>query len=464
MSASEALRGARIRRVDAPSEQLLSLSLAAGDLRVALLLGLGPNARGFGLCAERPPGNARTPFARELKRILEGGRLLSIAETNGGNGFLLIARGPARLSLLAGGRGAVPEATLWDEHGTLLAALPADTPPATLTARHQEALAAPELARDLDALYGAGARLLRSQADALLAQQRAEIARALSTARTRLERRLAAVEADLARGDEVETLRRNAGLLLSNLHALPRGTETATLLDPSVDPPREVSVRIDPRLGPRDQAEAWFKRARKLDRGARVSGERAAETRASRDAVVALEQQLAAASTLDALVELARVAQALGIEIAVTPAAEPARKRAPSPRLPYREFTGSGSRAIRVGRGADDNDELTLHHAKPHDLWLHARDEAGAHVVVPLGRDEACPSELLCDAATLAAHFSQARGQAVVDITYVARRYVRKPRKAPAGQVNVEREKVFRLQLEPARLKRLLAAERGKGP
>jgi predicted ribosome quality control (RQC) complex YloA/Tae2 family protein len=464
MSASEVLRGARIRRVDAPSEQLLSLSLAAGELRVALLLGLGPSARGFGLCAERPPGNARTPFARELKRILEGGRLLSIAETNSGNAFLLIARGPARLGLLAGGRGAAPEATLWDEQGAPLAALPGDAPAATLAARREDALTAPELERDLDALYGSGTRLLQSQADALLARERAEIARALSTARTRLERRLAAVEADLARGDEVETLRRNAGLLLSNLHALPRGTETATLLDPSSDPPREVSVRVDPRLGPRDQAEAWFKRARKLDRGAKVSGERAAETRASLDAIRALETQLAAAGTLDALVEVARAARERGVEIAVTPSAEPARKRAPAPRLPYREFVGSGSRPIRVGRGADDNDELTLHHAKPHDLWLHARGEAGAHVVVPLRREEACPPELLCDAATLAAHFSQARGHAVVEVTYVPRRYVRKPRKAPAGQVSVEREKVFRLQLEPARLKRLLAAERGKGP
>ena len=69
-------------------------------------------------------------------------------------------------------------------------------------------------------------------------------------------------------------------------------------------------------------------------------------------------------------------------------------------------------------------------HARPHDLWLHARDDAGAHVVVPLERGEACPSELLCDAATLAAHFSQARGQARVDVTYVERRYVRKPRKS----------------------------------
>jgi predicted ribosome quality control (RQC) complex YloA/Tae2 family protein len=115
---------------------------------------------------------------------------------------------------------------------------------------------------------------------------------------------------------------------------------------------------------------------------------------------------------------------------------------------------------ILVGKGADDNDRLTIEHARPHDLWLHARDDAGAHVVVPLERGEACPPELLCDAATLAAHFSQARGQARVDVLYTERRYVRKPRKIGPGKVVLLREKVFRLHLEPARLKRLLAAER----
>lgn len=464
MNALEALRGARIRRVDAPSEQLLALSLGAGDLRAALLLGLGPNARGFGLCDQRPAGSTRSAFARELKRVLEGARLLSIAEPSSGTAFLQIARGPARFALLAGGRGAQPEASLWDEHGALLAAQPPDSSAATLAARHASALAAPPIEIELDALRAAGERLLQSQAETLHARRRDEIARALGTARTRLERRLKAVEADLARGQEVDTLRHHAGLLLSNLHALPRSTQSATLLDPSSDPPREITVRIDPRLGPKQQAEAWFKRARKLDRGAQLSGARAAETRSTLNAILALEQRLAEAITLDALAEIAGGAGTLGVEISAAPSSQPARKHAPAPRLPYREFTGTGGRPVRVGRGADDNDELTLHHAKPHDLWLHARGEAGAHVVVPLGRDEACPPDLLCDAATLAAHFSQARGQHVVDVTYVARRYVRKPRKAPAGQVTLEREKVFRLQLEPARLKRLLAAERGKGP
>ena len=112
-----------------------------------------------------------------------------------------------------------------------------------------------------------------------------------------------------------------------------------------------------------------------------------------------------------------------------------------------------------VGRGAAHNDELTFHVAKPYHLWLHARGVPGAHVVMPLRREKTCPAELLIDAAHLAAHFSDARGEPVVEITYVPRKYVRKPRKSAPSAVVVDREKVLTLRMEEARLARLLRAE-----
>lgn len=463
MNALAALRGARVRRLDAPSSELLAISLGGPNLRTVLLLGLGGRARGLGLCDQRPAGAARSPFAQSLERRLEGAKLLDVRELGADSAYLVFERGPAQLALLAGGRGAQPEATLWDGQGAVLAALPEGGSESALRARREHALAAPPLELALDALRARGEQLLQSQAETLFLARREQLTRALATAVTRLERRLAAVEGDLARGSEISSLRRNASLILSNLQTLRRGNKQATVLDPSSDPPREIALQLDPRLHPTDQAERWFDRARKLERGATIAGARAHETRTKLEAIALLARRANAAQTAAALEPIAAEAAARGIEIATTPASEPRpRARKPVERLPYREFSGTGGRAIRVGRGAADNDTLTLHHARPHDLWLHAHEDSGAHVVVPLERNEDCPSELLADAATLAAHFSQARGQTVVDITYVPRRYVRKPRKAPTGSVTVERAKVFRVRLEPSRLQRLLAAEKGK--
>ncbi|MBN8613329.1 MAG: DUF814 domain-containing protein, partial [Deltaproteobacteria bacterium] len=128
----------------------------------------------------------------------------------------------------------------------------------------------------------------------------------------------------------------------------------------------------------------------------------------------------------------------------------------PEPRVPYRRMVGSGDREIRVGKGARDNDALTQKHAAPHDLWLHARGVPGAHVVVPLAKGETCPPELLLDAATLAAHFSDRKNDRVVEVDHVARGHVRKRKGMPPGKVEVNHPKTLAVRMEPKRLERLL--------
>ncbi|MFI5305974.1 MAG: NFACT RNA binding domain-containing protein [Polyangiales bacterium] len=291
-----------------------------------------------------------------------------------------------------------------------------------------------------------------------LERLRADLSRRLRARRRRFERRLSAIEGDIARVANAAELRRHASLLLTSLHGLPRGCTQVEVLDPEADPPAHVTLQLDRRLSPGRQADAWFARARKLERGAAIGAERARLTR----------QELARCDEALAEVEAAQSLEALRATAAADEpeAPRPNRKgkskadKGKAERLPYRQFVGSGDRAILVGRGAADNDRLTRDHSRPHDLWLHARDDAGAHVIVPLERDEACSPELLCDAATLAAHFSQARGEDRVDVLYTPRRYVAKPRKAAPGLVRVTTEKVFRLRLEAPRLRRLLASER----
>ena len=149
---------------------------------------------------------------------------------------------------------------------------------------------------------------------------------------------------------------------------------------------------------------------------------------------------------------------ALASAHAPAPAAR-ARPRAQPPLPPYRTFLSSSGARLLVGRGADRNDDLTFHVARPHDLWLHAKNRAGAHVVVPLDRGASCPADLLVDAAHLAAHFSEARDEAVVEVQYTPRRHLRKPRGSAPGLVVVDREKVLVLRREDARIRALLDRE-----
>jgi predicted ribosome quality control (RQC) complex YloA/Tae2 family protein len=112
-----------------------------------------------------------------------------------------------------------------------------------------------------------------------------------------------------------------------------------------------------------------------------------------------------------------------------------------------------------VGRGAANNDALTFKVARPHDLWLHAKGRTGAHVIVPLEKNQTCPGELLVEAAHLAAHFSDGREEGVVEVQHTPRRYLRKPKGAAPGFVVVDREKVLVLRVSRETVARLLAAE-----
>ncbi|MBX3263773.1 MAG: DUF814 domain-containing protein [Labilithrix sp.] len=136
-----------------------------------------------------------------------------------------------------------------------------------------------------------------------------------------------------------------------------------------------------------------------------------------------------------------------------------AKAEAAGGRTPFRAFLARSGKRILVGKGAADNDALTLRVARPHDLWLHAKDRVGAHVIVQLDKGRTCPAEDLVDAAHLAAHFSDAREEKVVDVQHTDRRYLRKPKGSPAGFVVVDREKVLVLRVEPELLRGLLERE-----
>lgn len=314
--------------------------------------------------------------------------------------------------------------------------------------------------------------LLRDRAQADHDARQGALERSLRRGLERTTRRLAAIEKDLVASAEAPALRIRASLLLAYAHEVAPDASEVRLVDESVEPPQEHLVQL-PRVhggptGPRaaiETAQKLFARARKLDKGARIASERRTRTEHERTKIAELLDGLGAASDDRALAAIASAAHDLGVVGARSSldaradVPEKKRRARAEERVPFRRFVASGGRAVLVGRGAADNDALTQRHARSQDLWLHARGVAGAHVVVPLARGEVCPPELLLDAATLAAHFSDARGEPIVDVQHAPRRYVRKPRGSAPGAVLVDREKVLALRLEAKRLARLLAAE-----
>lgn len=118
----------------------------------------------------------------------------------------------------------------------------------------------------------------------------------------------------------------------------------------------------------------------------------------------------------------------------------------------FKEFLWDDYR-IFVGRNAKNNDELTFGYAGKHDLWLHAKDVSGSHVIVKRKGILPFPLGVIEFAAGLAAYFSGLRNNPLVTVSYTTRKYVRKHKRLPPGQVILEREDTLLIEpINPAEI------------
>ena len=109
--------------------------------------------------------------------------------------------------------------------------------------------------------------------------------------------------------------------------------------------------------------------------------------------------------------------------------------------LLFRVFETEGFK-ILVGKNAKNNDLLTQKHTFKEDLWLHAKDVSGSHVVIKYQAGKNFPETVIQKAAQLAAWYSKRKNDSLCPVLYTPKKYVRKPKGAEPGAVIVEREKV----------------------
>lgn len=102
---------------------------------------------------------------------------------------------------------------------------------------------------------------------------------------------------------------------------------------------------------------------------------------------------------------------------------------------------------ILVGKKAADNDYLTFRIARSLDLWMHAADYPGSHVVIRNPNRKEIPNRTLVEAAQLAAFYSSGSKQTKAAVNYTQKKFVNKPRRSAPGLVSLSSFKT--LLVEP---------------
>lgn len=225
-------------------------------------------------------------------------------------------------------------------------------------------------------------------------------------------------------------------LIMAHLHAIPPGTEKV-VLENFYEPQRVEEIRLKKDLTPQKNAEIFYRKAKnqhvEIERLESAIRQKQEEIKSLREALAQVE----AATDLKVLRSLKDGAD---------PGSE-RRKIALS--LPYHEFYFRDYR-IWVGKNAQANDLLTFKYGHKEDLWLHAKDVAGSHVLIKYQSGKSFPRDVVEFAASLAAGNSKRKNETLCPVVVTPKKFIRKRKGDPAGTVVVEREEV--IMAEPARI------------
>lgn len=272
----------------------------------------------------------------------------------------------------------------------------------------------------LDAFYAESARSGTKQ-------RAGELVKTLSSAYSRVSRRLETRKKELSECANREDLRVCGDLINANIYQLERGMTKCVLTDFYTGEPREIA--LDARLTPAQNAQKYYTEYRKLDTAEKKLTEL---IRGDNDELAYLDSVLDSVSRTENDSELAEIRRELREQGYIKgDGRAPDKREKQSEPLRYRSSEGF---EVQVGKNNRQNDLLTFKTSKATDIWLHVKDIPGSHVIIRT--DGKSPSEqTLIEAAQIAAYHSKARDGSGVPVDYVPVKFVKKPAGAKPGMV-----------------------------
>ncbi len=231
--------------------------------------------------------------------------------------------------------------------------------------------------------------------------------------------------------DEVENKSRHediANIIMANIYNIPPKAEEADLYDFYKDDNIKVKLKKD--LSPQKNAENYYRKAKNQK----------IEIKNIRESIYLkqkelrnLEKHVTHIRAIDNIKDLRNYIKENNLQH---------NKAVNEVSHPFRQFYYLDYE-ILVGKSAKSNDELTLRYTKKDDIWLHAKDVTGSHVVIRYKTKQPVPRPVIEKAAQLAAYYSKRKTDTLCPVLYTPKKYVRKPKGALPGQVVVEREEVI---------------------
>lgn len=273
-------------------------------------------------------------------------------------------------------------------------------------------------------------------------QQASELIRRVENELEKNRKKLGKQEEELLATENAEEFRQKGELLTTFLHQVPNDQEQVELDNYYTG--EKISISLDKALTPNQNAQRYFKRYQKLKEAVKHLTSLIEETRTTILYLESVETALAQAS----LTEIAEIREEL-IQTGFIRRRQ--REKIQKRQKPEKYLATDGQTIILVGRNNLQNDELTFKIAKKDELWFHAKDIPGSHVVITGNLQPS--DEVKTDAAELAAYFSKARLSNLVQVDMIETRKLNKPTGGKPGFVTYTGQKTLRVTPDEEKIK-----------
>ena len=272
-------------------------------------------------------------------------------------------------------------------------------------------------------------------------QQASELIRRVENELQKNRHKLKKQEKELLATDNAEEFRQKGELLTTFLHQVPNDQDQVILDNYYTNQP--ITIALDKALTPNQNAQRYFKRYQKLKEAVKYLTDLIEETKATILYLESVETVLNQAG----LEEIAEIREEL-IQTGFIRRRQ--REKIQKRKKPEQYLASDGKTIIYVGRNNLQNEELTFKMARKEELWFHAKDIPGSHVVIS---GNLYPSdEVKTDAAELAAYFSQGRLSNLVQVDMIEVKKLNKPTGGKPGFVTYTGQKTLRVTPDPEKI------------
>lgn len=272
-------------------------------------------------------------------------------------------------------------------------------------------------------------------------QQASELIRRVENELQKNRHKLKKQEKELLATDNAEEFRQKGELLTTFLHQVPNDQDQVILDNYYTNQP--ITIALDKALTPNQNAQRYFKRYQKLKEAVKYLTDLTEETKATILYLESVETVLNQAG----LEEIAEIREEL-IQTGFIRRRQ--REKIQKRKKPEQYLASDGKTIIYVGRNNLQNEELTFKMARKEELWFHAKDIPGSHVVISGNLDPS--DEVKTDAAELAAYFSQGRLSNLVQVDMIEVKKLNKPTGGKPGFVTYTGQKTLRVTPDPEKI------------